>query len=185
MNRRKFILTACSAALVPALAQADEIQDAIVRELGAQGYTHVKISRTWLGRLRFVATSESREREIIINARTGEILRDYWHDLSAQSETVPQIVDPNAGRRSGSHTSTSGSSSGPSSSGTGSGSTTEQPDGGSGGTDDHSGDSSSSGSDSGSKDSGSHDDDSRDSDNHDDDHDGGDDRHSDSRESDD
>jgi hypothetical protein len=173
MDRRKFILTACSAALVPALAQADEMQDAIVRELGAQGYTHVKISRTWLGRLRFVATSETREREIIVNGRTGEILRDYWHDLSTESAPIPRIVDPDHSSPFGNGSSSSGS--GSSSSGSGGGSTPEQQDGGSSGSDNHSGDSSSSEHDSGSDDS----------DSHDSGHDGGDDSSSDNRESDD
>lgn len=65
-----------------ALAQssANPRLDAIVRQLQAQGYDDIAIGRTWLGRVRIEARSGNAEREIVVNPRTGEILRDYWDD---------------------------------------------------------------------------------------------------------
>ena len=57
---------------------ADGRVDAITRQLANQGFGEIKISRTFLGRVRVEALREGREREIIFNPRTGEILRDYW-----------------------------------------------------------------------------------------------------------
>lgn len=102
MNR-KFLITMTALVLMfPALARADHIQDSIVQELAEQGYTHVKITTTWLGRTRFLASDGSRQREIIINANTGEILRDYWQDLNAQDvKSDPHIIDSSSGGDSG------------------------------------------------------------------------------------
>ncbi len=71
-------LLALSIFLAPAPAAADGIQDAIVAQLADQGFTHVRVSKTFLGRVRLYATSPDYTREIILNPRTGEILRDYW-----------------------------------------------------------------------------------------------------------
>ncbi len=57
---------------------ADRRVDAITRQLADQGFGEIKVSRTFLGRVRVEALREGREREIIFNPRTGEILRDYW-----------------------------------------------------------------------------------------------------------
>ncbi|CUH52953.1 hypothetical protein [Shimia marina] len=54
--------------------------EAIARHLRGQGYSDIEISRTWLGRARIEAQRGTVEREIIVNPRTGEILRDYWDD---------------------------------------------------------------------------------------------------------
>lgn len=65
------VLTAAGA------ASADEVSDAISQQLRQQGYTDITVTRTFLGRDRILATSPTREREIIVNPRTREILRDY------------------------------------------------------------------------------------------------------------
>jgi len=78
MNRRLF-LAGCMLALAPLPALAESLPDRVIRQLKAQGFTRFKVSRTWLGRTRIVATSSKQSREIILNPRTGEILRDYWH----------------------------------------------------------------------------------------------------------
>ena len=104
MNRRDFLTTAAAAALLGTAAQAgsDTIQDEILRQLTAQGFTHIQVSRTLLGRLRFVATSARHRREIIVNARTGEILRDYWETLGGTGEGAPRLIDSESGSGSGS-----------------------------------------------------------------------------------
>lgn len=50
----------------------------------------ISVSSTLLGRARIVATSQDGYREIIVNPRTGEILRDVW--LSLEGTSGPLIV---------------------------------------------------------------------------------------------
>lgn len=57
---------------------ADGRVNAITQQLAAQGYDQIKVSKTFLGRVRVEAQRKGLEREIIFNPRTGEILRDYW-----------------------------------------------------------------------------------------------------------
>ena len=61
----------------PAFAQTAEEQ--IITQLLRQGYTEFRIERTWLGRVRIEATDGDRDRELVFNPYTGEILRDRWY----------------------------------------------------------------------------------------------------------
>lgn len=83
------LLLVLSLALAPALARADghTVRDRIFEELREDGYTEVRIGRTLLGRTRFVASKPDARREIIVNPRTGVILRDYIRFLSTSSGT--------------------------------------------------------------------------------------------------
>ena len=74
----RLILILCLA-LAPGVASADgnDMRDRIVRELRDDGYDQIRIFRTFLGRLRFVAQDGRSRREIILNPSTGVILRDY------------------------------------------------------------------------------------------------------------
>ncbi len=67
----------------PALGQSMSFSDTLVAQLKQQGFTSISVTRTWLGRIRIVATNDHFRREIILNARTGEILRDVWVNLSS------------------------------------------------------------------------------------------------------
>jgi hypothetical protein len=72
------ILAVLSITLLPVTpVMAADIQDQIVEALREQGFTRIEIQRTWLGRLRFEASNGQSEREIVVNPKTGEILRDY------------------------------------------------------------------------------------------------------------
>ena len=62
--------------LVPAAALANDIERRITRTLAREGWTDIQVSRTFLGRLRITARKRDARREIIVNPRTGEILRD-------------------------------------------------------------------------------------------------------------
>ncbi len=73
--RRLFLAGALALLALPALAA--DIPAAWVRQLGLDGYEEITVSRTWLGRVRIVAEKGEIHREIIINRRTGEVLRDY------------------------------------------------------------------------------------------------------------
>ena len=57
---------------------AQDIEAQIISQLQSQGYVRIQVTRTWLGRVRIEAEGPGREREIIFNPTTGEILRDYW-----------------------------------------------------------------------------------------------------------
>ena len=75
MKRLIFVLFL---AFAPVSAAADDVmRDRIIRELRDDGYTDIRIFRTFLGRLRFIARDETTRREIVLNPATGVILRDY------------------------------------------------------------------------------------------------------------
>jgi len=63
-------------ASAPVWADGDGYVASVTRQLKAQGYKITQISRTFLGRVRFEAKRKDVEREIVINPRTGEVLRD-------------------------------------------------------------------------------------------------------------
>jgi hypothetical protein len=75
-------------ALAATSASANPFKDSIIAQLSAQGFSEIRVSRTFLGRTRVVATSSELRREIIFNPATGEILRDYWRDKVPTIRTV-------------------------------------------------------------------------------------------------
>ena len=79
MKRREFLSGVVAGLMVvtPASAQ-DDYASGIVDQLRRQGFQSVLQERTLLGRVRITATRSDGRREIIINPRTGEILRDLW-----------------------------------------------------------------------------------------------------------
>ena len=54
---------------------------AVLGALKAQGYDDIAVERTLLNRERIVARSSTLRREIVLDPRTGEILRDYWQSV--------------------------------------------------------------------------------------------------------
>lgn len=62
--------------LTPLPALAVEADD-IVAQLRAQGFSQINVSRTFLGRVKIEAQAPALHREIVLNPKTGEILRDY------------------------------------------------------------------------------------------------------------
>jgi hypothetical protein len=75
MMRRLLFALALSLAASPVLAA--DVVSAWIRQLSLDGYEEMTVSRTWLGRTRIVAERGEVHREIILNTRTGEVLRDY------------------------------------------------------------------------------------------------------------
>ncbi len=65
-------------ALTASLALADPVSDGIVVQLREQGFRHITITRTWLGRVLILGYVDEGEREIVLNPNTGEVLRDYF-----------------------------------------------------------------------------------------------------------
>lgn len=78
MNRRLFFGSLSAALLCGSAAFARDYSDEVLRQLRRNGYDVVSVSRTLLGRTRIRAAKGGGEREIILNAATGEILRDVW-----------------------------------------------------------------------------------------------------------
>ncbi|MCE8539638.1 hypothetical protein KBY27_19435 [Ruegeria pomeroyi] len=104
MDRRSFITSGLALMCWGGALWAQTTTDTITRQLRAQGYTSVEVSRTLLGRARIVARRPGEQREIIVNPRTGEILRDYWQgnrvstgggllDRSPDTETETEADD--------------------------------------------------------------------------------------------
>ena len=78
MHRRSLLALAAAALALSAVPGAAAPLDRIVADLRALGYDRIEVQRTLLGRTRILAESEGAQREIIVNPRTGEILRDLW-----------------------------------------------------------------------------------------------------------
>lgn len=73
-------------------AVADTLTDRLIAQLAEQGFSSFEVSRTWLGRVRIQAEGEGLSREVIVNPRTGEILRDLW--TRDDAESTPELFDP-------------------------------------------------------------------------------------------
>lgn len=89
INRRFFLLTA--AAFVLATPAHADFVTAVQQKLQSQGFTEISTSYTLLGRSRIVAHSQKGTREIILNPKTGEVLRDLW--VSATDASGSSIFD--------------------------------------------------------------------------------------------
>jgi hypothetical protein len=102
MKRRDLIAGICAGILATSVAYAQGFADQIISQLRDQGYSDIAVSNTWLGRTRILAHSGDGEREIIIDPRTGEILRDLF---TGSSGSGPRITgdrsDGNSGHGSG------------------------------------------------------------------------------------
>lgn len=159
MDRRRFLISGLAAVMAAGTAQAESYADGIVRQLKRQGFDRITVERTLLGRVRIVATSREGRREIIVNPRTGEILRDLWTESGKGSSDRRKILEDgesdsrdsrsgddktddkdddhsgsgSSGSNSGSGSSGSGSNSGSGSSGSNSGSGSSGSNSGSGG----------------------------------------------------
>ncbi len=97
---RKLILIVGLLFAVPAVAQSKSVQEQIIEQLAQQGFSEIEVARTFLGRIRIQAYSDTLVRELVFNPVTGEILRDYWQDRDAEKATAPRVIDPNRRRNS-------------------------------------------------------------------------------------
>ena len=146
MNRRNLLTTLAIVLTLATLAgpgTAAAYADNVEAQLTRQGFVNIASETTWLGRVRITADRGGGHREIVLNPRTGEILRDIWTPDGSQSGQVP-IVDNVGGGGSGGGSGGSsgasgggsvGGSGGGSSSGSSSGSGSSSDDGGGSGSD--------------------------------------------------
>lgn len=89
--KRRLLLTAFTLLTLafPVAAHADLVDD-MVQILSQQGYDDIEVTRTLLGRTRILATNEQGTRELVINPRTGEVLRDIW--TNRNGENLPLLL---------------------------------------------------------------------------------------------
>ncbi len=79
-------------------AQAEMLAPIILR-LRAEGFELREIRRTWLGRLLLVSSNGDRLREVVVNRRNGEVLRD--RTFSEPSGDAPRMPMPSGGMDDG------------------------------------------------------------------------------------
>jgi hypothetical protein len=102
VKRRMFLTMGLTGMMSGRAAFAKSFTDSVVDQLRDLGFDDISIERTMLGRTRILAQGRDGTREIILNPRTGEILRDLW---IARSETgsgglgLIQDSDSGKGRR--------------------------------------------------------------------------------------
>ncbi len=152
--RKLILVLVLMATVAPLDAKAnDVIRDRIVSELQQDGYAEIRVFRTFLGRLRFVAQNGTTRREIVVNPATGVILRDYLRVVSTTDGSSSNSGSSSGSGSSGGSTDDDdddddddnsgsgggGSGSGSGSGGSGSGGGDDDDDGGSD-SDDDSGD---------------------------------------------
>lgn len=100
MRRRDLFAVGLALAAGATAARAtvtDPLVVSLIDDLKRQGYKDFDVSQTWLGRVRIVARMNGVVRELIIDPRTGEILRDY-QDVQGQGgrpRSPPDPVDHN------------------------------------------------------------------------------------------
>jgi hypothetical protein len=90
------MIRAASLALLVALplpAAAEAPLDRLLKDLRRAGFAEVTVTATLLGRMRIVAEGGDGVREIVLNPRTGEVLRDLW--LSRGNDDRDQDGDDN------------------------------------------------------------------------------------------
>ena len=92
MNRRHFLIVFGLTAGFAVSALAATFEDTVVAQLKSQGYQSITVERTLLGRVKIVGQISDGRREIILNPRTGEILRDLWL-VKSGGPVVPKIRD--------------------------------------------------------------------------------------------
>lgn len=96
MNRRSFLSFATAVALCAAGPAHASYEDQVIRQLRKQGYTNIVVTSTLLGRLKISARRSDGVREIILNPRTGEILRDYISVSSGEGNGLRIAGDEDA-----------------------------------------------------------------------------------------
>jgi hypothetical protein len=111
MKRRHFLFLAASGLASPVAARSASYADDVVAQLTRQGFAVLTTESTWLGRVRITAQRNGGLREIVLNPRTGEILRDIWTPAGGGKGQGP-IVDDVRGSGSNSGSGSDGGSGG-------------------------------------------------------------------------
>lgn len=97
MQRRSLLGLGLAVVLIGQPAFAKDFTERVVDQLQDQGFASIVVERTLLGRTRILADSRDGRREIILNPRTGEILRDLWIATSGGGGGGALIRDDDGG----------------------------------------------------------------------------------------
>ena len=95
MRRVNLTLACLAVALCGSTGFAATYEERVVVQLRAMGYTDITVSFTMLGRAQILAVNQQQTREIVLNPRTGEILRDYAQGPAGSNDVpAPVAVQP-------------------------------------------------------------------------------------------
>lgn len=75
-----------------ASAEAATYEQRLIAQLVRLGYSDIALNFTLLGRAQITAVSKTDTREIVLNPRTGEILRDYSESIESDGVAAAAIV---------------------------------------------------------------------------------------------
>ena len=95
MKRRNLIFGAMASAIwagSAGLAEAASYAEDLVTQLASLGFSDIKVQTTLLGRIKIEAARGDGRREIVLNPRTGEILRDVWYP-AIEGSTVRRVLN--------------------------------------------------------------------------------------------
>lgn len=95
MKRRLFLFGLATTSVLAAVAGpalAASYAEDVVAQLNQLGFSDLTVETTWLGRIKIVASRTDGVREIVLNPRTGEILRDVWMPMSGGG-VVRNVLD--------------------------------------------------------------------------------------------
>ncbi|MBF9033888.1 hypothetical protein HKCCE2091_06520 [Rhodobacterales bacterium HKCCE2091] len=92
--RNTFILVLAALATAgAAAAQTADPVDRVLSDIAGDGYEVRLVERTWLGRVRILAGRAHSLREVVVDPRNGEILRDMTQ-VSGAEAPVSVAVEP-------------------------------------------------------------------------------------------
>jgi hypothetical protein len=78
-----------------ASAEAATYEQRLIAHLRKLGYGDITLSFTLLGRAQIIAISKDDTREIVLNPRTGEILRDFAQSIESEGvDSIAVAVEP-------------------------------------------------------------------------------------------
>jgi uncharacterized membrane protein YgcG len=119
MKRRLFLLgltASASVLMTNGAALAASFSEDVVAQLVQLGFSDITAETTLLGRIRIVARRGDGVREIVLNPRTGEVLRDTWLPSAGSATTrrtvISDVADSGDDTSEGVSSSGDGSSSG-------------------------------------------------------------------------
>ena len=93
------LLTILAAGAAP--AQDRDLLARLVFALRADGYDQIRTERTLLNRIRVIAGRAGERREIVIDPRTGEVLRDYSRERNGEVSAPGSDAILGTGEREG------------------------------------------------------------------------------------
>ncbi|WP_186827027.1 PepSY domain-containing protein [Shimia ponticola] len=86
--RRVLAIVVCLFAGLAGPVSGETIEEQVIRQLSAQGYSSFETGRTLLGRVRVVGLSDTRRREIVVHPTTGAVLFDNIRALAGERTGV-------------------------------------------------------------------------------------------------